>query len=70
MYVKSILEMPRINYLFIILLSLFLATFATTYVYSSSENIDSHHYVPDENRHNRDQFSCEYFKWSEFTNFT
>ena len=46
MYVKSILEMPRINYLFIILLSLFLATFTTSYVYSSSENIDSHHYVP------------------------
>src|SRR6478752_3707819 len=46
MCVKSIREMPRINYLSIFLLSLFLTTFATSYVYSSSENIDSHHYVP------------------------
>ena len=45
MCVKSIREMPRINYLSIFLLSLFLTTFATSYVYSSSENIDSLHYV-------------------------
>ena len=38
--------MPRINYLFIIIFSLLLATFATSYAYSSSETMDLHHYPP------------------------